>query len=160
MNESTGKAKMNIVYNRMPIMCPVTIPTKNMNIFSAVILWVITTRKWKIEESWFYTIDEIDYVIEKGFIFDGASVPKLFRSWLSPMGILLIPGLVHDYGYKNSKIRLSNGEYAETKDREYFDTIFRETAISVNGFKVLNYIAYYALRLFGWIPWKSHRKND
>ncbi len=151
---------MEFEYQHMPIMSPIAIPTEKVNIIAAIVLWIYTSRKWKIEKEWSFSIDKIDYVIEKDFEFDGASVPKLFRSWLSPMGILLIPGLIHDYGYKHSLLKLANDENAETQDREYFDVLFREIAITVNGFKILNYIAYYAIRLFGWIPWNSHRKND
>jgi hypothetical protein len=38
--------------------------------------------------------------------------------------------------------------------------MFRDIAIEVNGFKIINYIAYYALRLGGWWAWRGHRKND
>jgi hypothetical protein len=38
------------------------------------------------------------------------------------------------------------------------DIIFRDINIDVNGFKVINYIAYYALRLGGFFAWKGHRK--
>ena len=35
---------------------------------------------------------------------------------------------------------------------------FRDINIAVNGFYVLNYLAYYGLRLGGFIAWKGHRK--
>ena len=41
-----------------------------------------------------------NFIIPKGFKFDGASVPKFLGQFLSPVGVLLIGGLIHDYGYK------------------------------------------------------------
>ena len=38
------------------------------------------------------------------------------------------------------------------------DILFRDICIEQNGFKVLNYLAYWSLRLFGCLAWKRHRK--
>ena len=51
-------------------------------------------------KDWKYTIDEKEYVIPAGFQFDGASIPKFLRTFFSPVGVLLLGGLVHDYAYK------------------------------------------------------------
>jgi hypothetical protein len=40
------------------------------------------------------------------------------------------------------------------------DQIFRDVCIHVNGFKVINYLAYYALRLGGFMAWNGHRKRN
>jgi hypothetical protein len=39
------------------------------------------------------------------------------------------------------------------------DQTFRDINIEVNGFRVVNYLAYYALRLGGFFAWKGHRKR-
>jgi hypothetical protein len=150
---------MNFKYNNMPIMSPVSMPTKDKGFFGAVWMWLIQTRKWKIEEDWNYEMEGIKYRIPRGFVFDGASVPKYFRSWLSPMGVLLIAGLVHDYAYKHAGLLLDTSDKAPLTQLES-DTIFREVAVIDNGFKIINYIAYYALRLGGWWAWKGHRNAD
>jgi hypothetical protein len=147
-------------YNKMPVMSPIPIKTKNLNYLGALWVWLVTTRKWKIEADWKFTLDSTEYKIPEGFVFDGASVPKYFRSWLSPMGVLLIAGLVHDYGYKNQALMMQDNVHAPKKTQKEFDITFRDIAIEVNGFKIINYIAYYALRLGGWWAWKGHRKND
>lgn len=150
---------MKLKYEKMPMMSPIGMSTKDRGFFGAVWLWLITTRKWEIKEDWVYELDETKYRIPKGFVFDGASVPKYFRSWLSPMGVLLMAGLIHDYAYKHAGLLMDTGDKSPL-DQLGADVIFREVAIADNGFKVINYIAYYALRLGGWWAWKGHRKND
>jgi hypothetical protein len=150
---------MKFKYKSMPIMSPLPIPTKEKGFMGAIWVWIVTTRKWKIEEDWNYEMEGIKYRVPRGFVFDGASVPKYFRSWLSPMGVLLIPGLVHDYAYKQAGMLLDTSILVPLKQVEA-DTIFREVAIEVNGFKIINYIAYYALRLGGWWAWKGHRNAE
>jgi hypothetical protein len=142
-------------------MKPIPIQTKNKGFFGALLTWLIVTRKWEITKDWHYSIDDHNLVIPKGFVFDGASVPKYFRSWLSPMGVLLIGGLVHDYGYKYQTL-LSKGKKTcnGLKQQKELDQVFRDINIEVNGFKIINYIAYYALRLGGWFAWRGHRKRS
>jgi hypothetical protein len=146
-------------YKKMPVMSPLPIKTKEAGFFGAIWIWIISTRKWRLEEDWNYYINGVTYRVPEGFVFDGASVPKYFRSWLSPMGVLLIPGLIHDYGYKYAAILTDSAEKF-VKDQKQMDVLFRDVAIHVNGFTIINYIAYYALRLGGWFAWNGHRKKD
>ena len=46
------------------------------------------------------------------------------------------------------------------KDQAWMDKLFRDICIEVNGFKLLNYLAYWALRVAGFAAWNGHRKND
>ena len=150
---------VKIKYKDMPHMKPIPMETKSKGLFGGIVLWLLTTRKWEITSDFLFTIDTTSYVIPKGFVFDGASVPKFFRSWLSPMGVLLVGGLVHDYAYKYETLRLSGKPKALTKkNQKWCDQLFRDINIHVNGFKIINYGAYYALRLGGWMAWKKHRK--
>ena len=153
---------IKIKYKEMPHMKPITIETKSKGFFGGIWMWIATSRKWEITSDFLFTIDNTTYVIPKGFIFDGASVPKYFRSWLSPMGVLLVGGLVHDYAYKYETLRLSgkNPKSLSKKNQKWCDQLFRDINIDVNGFKIINYGAYYALRLGGWLAWNGHRKRN
>ena len=151
---------MKFDMDNLPSMKPLAIKTKDKNFFGAIWVWIATTRKWQLTQDWTFSIEGTKYKVPQGFTFDGASVPKYFRSWLSPMGVLLIPGLVHDYGYKFAKLMLYNGVATEVNNQKYFDKLFRDIAIEVNGFKLINYVAYYALRLGGFIAWRGHRQRD
>ena len=70
-------------------------------------------------------------------------------------------GLVHDYAYKYAtlKKRKGSGTYGEMNQKQA-DIIFRDINIEQNGFHFLNYLAYWALRVGGFMAWNSHRKND
>jgi hypothetical protein len=155
---------MTFEYDNMPIMSPVIIDTKGHGLIRALLCWVITSRKWKIEDDWLYYIDGVQHVVESGFVFDGASVPKYFRSWLSPMGILLIPGLVHDWGYYYASLTVvgvdSEPNVNVDKTQKEMDIIFRDIAIQVNGFRYINKVAYYVLRLCGFFAWNGHRRRE
>jgi hypothetical protein len=39
------------------------------------------------------------------------------------------------------------------------DKLFRDIYIEVNGFKLLNYLAYWALAAAGFMAWNKHKKN-
>ena len=45
-----------------------------------------------------------------------------------------------------------------TIDQKKADQIFRDINIDNNGFFFLNYLAYWALRVGGFMAWNSHRK--
>jgi len=40
------------------------------------------------------------------------------------------------------------------------DILFRDINIEQNGIHVLNYAAYYALRVGGFLAWRKHRKAN
>ena len=129
----------------MPILRPVPIPTKGLSFWKRIGVWRHTTRKWEVMEDWSYP----GFCIPKGFIFDGASVPRCLWWFLSPVGLLLIPGLVHDWGYKNDS----------WNDRDIVDMLFRQVIKEVTDTTIIPWIAYFAVRLGGWKAWRRHRKN-
>jgi len=161
VNIAMGKVESNTTFKLkgMPTMEPLPIPTKDKGFWGAIWVWLMVTRTWKITKDFNYNINGIDYIIPKGFVFDGASVPKFFRSWLSPMGVLLIGGLIHDflYGYQVMLLK-GKKQCSSVMTQKESDKLFRDINIEVNGFRAINYLAYYALRLGGVIAWKAHRK--
>tara|TARA_B100000780_G_scaffold224786_1_gene163892 strand:+ start:774 stop:1238 length:465 start_codon:yes stop_codon:yes gene_type:complete len=149
-----------IKFKEMPSMRPVPILTKDKGFIGAILLWLLATRQWTIAEDWNYELHGVKCVIPAGFTFDGASIPKFFWKYLSPTGVLLMPGLVHDWVYKTRSVKRADGRDAEMLDQKKCDELFRDLAIEINGFKVINNIAYYILRVFGRFAWNSHRRND
>ncbi len=150
----------------MPVIRPIPIITKNKNFFVRIFRWITSIRKWEIREDWFYTLpDGTDIVVPRGFKFDGASIPRLLWSILSPVGLLLIPALIHDYAYKYNKLIAvkANGKrvsFKRSAGRLYWDNIFRKVSIEVNGVTLLNCLAWFFLVMFGWIAWCSHRRRE
>lgn len=150
--------RIGFEYSQMPQMQPVPIPTKGKGFWGAIWMWLTGTRHWIVSKDFVFKIDEVEYVIPKGFKFDGASTPKFLHTWLSPVGVLLMGGLVHDYAYKYATLkRKGKGTYGILTQKEA-DVIFRDINIEINGFHFLNYLAYWALRLGGFVAWNAHRK--
>ena len=162
--DKSNQVRVAFTTQNMPKMVPLPICTKDKGFFSAVWMWLTHTRQWEIAEDWHYELNGDKFVVPNGFQFDGASVPKFLRTFLSPVGVLLMGGLVHDYAYKYASLKPS-GTKKDQKigyglDQKMSDELFRDICIEVNGFKVLNYLAYWSLRLVGFMAWNSHRGRD
>ena len=151
--------RVNFEFDQMPKMQPVPITTSSKGFWGAIWLWITGTRQWIISEDFNYKLDGVEYKIPAGFQFDGASVPKFLATFLSPVGVLLMGGLVHDYGYKYATLLKKDQTTIGYKDQKYMDKLFRDICIEVNGFYALNYLAYWALRLGGFVAWNGHKKR-
>ena len=150
--------RVNFKYKDFPHLKPIPIATKGKGFWGALLLWFFGTRHWEVVKDFNYYLMGKNYIIPKGFKFDGASVPKFLAQFLSPVGVLLIGGLIHDYGYKYQTLLLKNKKTIGIKTQKWMDETFRDINIEVNGFYFLNYLAYWALRLGGWVAWNKHRK--
>jgi len=159
-DDKEHKERIGFAYKDMPKMQPIPIPTKGKGFWSAIWMWLTGTRNWVIAEDFVFTIKGDTYVIPKGFQFDGASIPKFLHTWLSPTGVLLMGGLIHDYAYKYATLKKKGKGTMGTLDQRQADVIFRDINIEINGFKFLNYLAYWALRIGGFVAWNGHRKNN
>ena len=148
-------------YTELPHLQPIPIKTKGKGFWKGIIMWLLGTRNWVILKDFKYTMNGTNYVIPKGFSFDGASIPKFLRTFFSPVGVLLIGGLVHDYMYKYSACKSADKKgQLLLVDQKKADQIFRDINIEVNGFYFMNYLAYWSLRLGGFVAWNGHRKRN
>ena len=159
-DDQEPKERIGFTYKDMPKMQPIPIPTKGKGFWSAIWMWLTGSRHWVIAENFEFTIKGDTYVIPKGFQFDGASIPKFLHTWLSPTGVLLMGGLIHDYAYKYATLKKKGKGTMGTLDQRQSDVIFRDINIEINGFKFLNYLAYWALRVGGFVAWNGHRKHN
>lgn len=157
--DGQGEDRVGFEYKEMPHMRPLIIETKGKGFFKGILHWLLGTRKWEICDDFYFKLRDVDYVIPKGFIFDGASVPKFLGMWLSPTGVLLMGGLVHDYAYKFACLQTKEGLNTESMKQGQADKLFRDICIEVNGFKFLNYLAYWTLRVAGFMAWNGHKKR-
>jgi len=158
--------RINFKYEEFPHMKQKKKKTKGKGSWKGILLWLLGTRQWEIVKDFKYSIGGAQYVIPAGFKFDGASIPKFLHTFLSPVGVLLMGGLVHDYMYKYEAQLINNKNYQipELKNetvpvtQKKADQIFRDINIEVNGFFFMNYLAYWSLRLGGFVAWNKHRK--
>ena len=158
--DGQGEDRVGFYYTEMPQMSPIKIETADKGFWKAVWMWLLGVRHWEITKDFYFSLKGEEYVIPQGFEFDGASVPKFLAMWLSPTGVLLMGGLIHDYGYKYGTLLRSDRTSIGTKSQKWMDTLFRDICIEQNGFKLLNYLAYWALRLGGFVAWNGHRKHE
>lgn len=124
-----------------------------------------TDRRWKLIADWRYHLDDIKIFIPADFIFDGASIPKVFRAIYNPTGYLLIAALVHDYCYKCGFYLeiFIEGEpaFRVAVSRTKADLMFKRIGnIEYVNHKKKTWVAYKTLQAGGWVAWNAHRKND
>ena len=151
--------RVNFKYSDYPLMKPIKIATKGKGFFKMILMWLLGVRHWEIAKDVNYVLNGNKYVIPAGFKFDGASIPKFLHMFLSPVGVLLIGGLVHDYAYKYETLLCKNKkDTIGVITQKKADQIFRDINIEINGFYLMNYLAYWSLRLGGFMAWNKHRK--
>ena len=158
--DGQGEDRVGFYYTEMPQMSPIKIETADKGFWKAVWMWMLGVRHWEITKDFYVSLKGEEYVIPQGFEFDGASVPKFLAMWLSPTGVLLMGGLIHDFGYKYGTLLRSDRTSIGDKSQKWMDTLFRDICIEQNGFKLLNYLAYWALRVGGFVAWNGHRKHE
>lgn len=143
---------------RMPIIKAVKLNTIGMSIIGKLKSWW-KGRNWKLEEDWCYTLkDNRTIVIKKGFVFDVASVPRLFWFLISPVGFLFIPGLLHDCGFRKGYLLLKDEtDFIEMKKKEW-DKLFLVESLRLNNFLILSMLAYLLLFCFSWYAWIKNEK--
>ena len=150
----------------MPIIKPLLIPTQKKPLISRIVTWVFEIRKWEVVNDWTFKLrDGTTIVIPSGFVFDGASIPRPLWAVLSPVGLLFIPGLIHDYAYKYNKLLAIDSEgnitdYKKGAGKAYWDRVFRQTGKDVNGMPIIDALAWFALFFGGWYPWWQHRNSE
>ena len=155
------KPNLKFFFKGFPELQPIAIKTKGKGFWKGILMWLLSTRNWEVKKDWKYNIDGTEYVIPAGFVFDGASIPKFLRTFFSPVGVLLIGGLVHDYAYKyKTLLEVNKKKTMGELTQKRADEIFRDINIVVNGFYTMNYLAYWSLRLGGFVAWNGHRKRN
>jgi hypothetical protein len=79
--------------------------------------------------------------VPKGFLTDGASVPRIFWSFFSPFGEYFKAALIHDFLYTKEN---------KSFNRIESDKIFLEAMIEVGVPYIRRSLIYRAVRLGGW----------
>ena len=161
-----GRSAESVVEEEgMPLLRPIPIPTKKVKGLMRVLVWLFEVRRWSLGEVWSRDLHDgtrnVTFVFHKGFKFDGASIPRIFWFLLSPVGLLLIPGLVHDYAYKYNQLwEIDDGvvkPYFKGGGKSRWDRLFLAAGEQINGLHILNAIAWSAVVIGGRGAWKQRR---
>jgi len=137
---------------QMPDLRPVPISSHGLSWWGRIKAWIFTPRQWEVVADYYLYVEYLraELKIPAGFIFDGASIPRILWPLLSPTGILLIPSIFHDYAYRHKELLDGNGRRVfMLQGQKFYDEMFRRISIQVNGIKTPDFIAWLMLRLFG-----------
>jgi hypothetical protein len=107
----------------------------------------------KVETEFSINDNNIKLEVEPPFIWDGATIPRLFWSIIGyyPTGIMLAASLWHDYIYINK------GNVADTFiSREDSDKLFLEHMLDSGVKEKSAKLMYNIVRKFGWIYWTDN----
>jgi len=152
---------INVVDN-LPTVKPLPLITRNTNIFNKY--WkLFQPRKWKLTKNYVLPLKNISILVPSPFELDFASVPRIFWPIMSPTGILLVPAVVHDFGYKYGGIIIlteNNNIIFVKMTRLQIDEVFKLLTIKINDITAGPIIAEKMVNCFGWMPWNEYRKED
>jgi len=104
-------------------------------------------RRRKLIKDYTYENDKYIITIKKGFITDGASIPKTFWSVLSSpfYGPIVFGAMIHDGLYTKMAI-----------PRKECDKLLKEMILEKGYNRVKANLVYGAVRLFGYNHWKEN----
>jgi len=147
-------------------------------------LWagMTTPPRLRLLEDWILILPGgLQIIVPRGFVTDGASIPRALWWLLSPFGVLLEGGIVHDFGYQYgyllapyridqpwnlASLRL-RAEYAAIygptipvyvgKGQGFYDDLLQEVTVDLTGASAQAWAARSALRLFGMLAWCRYR---
>lgn len=89
-----------------------------------------------------------EFLVPKGFLTNGVSVPALLRRIIRPLGEMFRASVVHDYLYT-----------AKPVSRKHADYIFSRIVIEDTGNKCVAKLAYWTLRMFGGRAWRRAKEK-
>lgn len=146
----------------MPVLKPIPIVTRGLPWWCALFVWLFKARRFELYEDYVFRLPTGEpVVVPKGFVFDGASIPRLFWWLLNPIGLLLIPGLLHDYAYRHRYLLMEDRKTRlPFKTRRESDAMFFEVCHVTNGMVMLDMVCTLLIRFFGWWSWNKHRRRD
>lgn len=115
-----------------------------------LIVRFIDGNVWELMRDFEYYPDEGDVIeVPHGFVFDFASIPRIFWSFIgSPTGKYGPAALIHDYLYFTQTVKRHEAD-------KIFYTIMRILGIS----RWRRSMMYFAVRLAGWKPWNKRRRQ-
>ena len=105
-------------------------------------------REWVVLAVIEWLSARIRVLVQKGFITDLASIPRLLRAVFDVNGPSRLPGVLHDWLY-------CTGQDADGNSitRRQADDLFREALAACGVGLIARNLYWSAVRTFGWIYW-------
>lgn len=134
----------------------------------------INDKEYELEKEYAYefVLNNATFRISvpKGFIYDGASVPRILwtLTGILPDGLIRAGALLHDYIYHHQgilpawrlMIHTENGWQKSTLEltRPIADNIFLEAMIKAGVRSTKAHVAWAGVRVGGWVAWYSEKR--
>ena len=112
----------------------------------------ISNKKAVLLQDYIYSINGYDIKVFRGFITDGASVPKSLQWLYSPYGPYIKAAVIHDYLYST----YNNTGINRTLADKIFNFIMKETGVDNRTRRKF----YVAVKYFGETSWKAKLENE
>ena len=58
----TTKKRVDFKYKFMPVLTPLPIRTKGKGFWKGILLWLMGTRQWKLEQDFHYSLGETEFL--------------------------------------------------------------------------------------------------
>lgn len=114
-----------------------------------VVTHLVGTGSYRLKEALIYAGSDL-VIIPDGFIFDGASVPKLFTNLFPKSGARYDrAACLHDWLYAT-----------QTTTRKEADDLFLEAMKADGVGTITRRTIYRAVRMFGWSAWNKVKKDE
>lgn len=102
--------------------------------------------RWILDGDTRITVDGRSFVVPDGFLFDLASIPRLFRFFIDRTELGVAAPLLHDWIYQNRGT--VTGLRRADADR-LFLLLMEDDGVPW----LRRRLAWLAVRMFGWVPW-------
>lgn len=112
----------------------------------------ISNRKAVLLQDYIYSVNGYDIKVFRGFITDGASVPKSLHWLYNPYGKYINAAVIHDYLYSC----YNNTGINRTLADKIFKHIMKETGVDNRTVRRF----YNAVKCFGETSWKPKLQNE
>ena len=119
---------------------------------SKLILKPLSNGKAILLDDYVYSINGYDIKVFRGFITDGATVPKSLQWLYNPYGKYIKAAVIHDYLYSC----YNNTGINRTLADKIFKHIMKETGVDNRTVRRF----YNAVRCFGETSWKPKLQNE
>lgn len=142
----------------MPTIRPLPLRTRGRSWWQRTRAWLWDARTWEVQKDYTYTRPDGErLMIPAGFRTDFASSPRAFWPMgMDPTGILLVPSLFHDWGYRHDFYLDGSGERVHAGlGKAFHDRLLREICHEVNGMVMPGVLAWLALDACGGLAWRA-----
>ena len=119
-----------------------------------VVTYITSEKMWRLEDEYECHFGGHKFVIQQGFLFDLASIPRLFWRLIAPYELSISAPLLHDYLYRyRGDPPAGTIEPVKVFTRRESDELFRDLMVEEGVSTWRRKVAYWAVRWFGKWAW-------